>query len=44
MSKKSFDELLSVLEEGISGRNTVMRICIPAEEKLALTFEVGKCM
>jgi 3'-phosphoadenosine 5'-phosphosulfate sulfotransferase len=32
MSKKSFDELLSVLEEDISGRNTVMRRYIPAEE------------
>jgi hypothetical protein len=31
MLKKSFDELLTVLEENISGRR-----CIPAEEKLAL--------
>jgi hypothetical protein len=38
MSKKSFDELLSVLEEDISGRNAVIRRCIPAEEKFALTL------
>ncbi|MGL5028831.1 MAG: hypothetical protein ACRC6C_01750 [Wolbachia pipientis] len=38
MSKSSFDELLSILQVDISGEDTIMRRCIPAEEKLALTL------
>ncbi|XP_050293569.1 uncharacterized protein LOC126734088 [Anthonomus grandis grandis] len=38
MSKKSFDELLSVLKQDISRRNTTMRTAISAEERLTITL------
>ncbi|KAJ8934209.1 hypothetical protein NQ318_021634 [Aromia moschata] len=38
MSRESFDELLSVIKADISGKDTVMRRCVPAEEKLALAL------
>jgi hypothetical protein len=38
MSRRSFDELLSMIQPIIRGTSTNMRLCIPADEKLALTL------
>lgn len=38
MSRKSFSELKSILNDEISGINTVMRRCISVEEKLVITL------
>ncbi|KAJ8970509.1 hypothetical protein NQ317_007874 [Molorchus minor] len=38
MSVGCFDELYSILRDEIAGKDTVMRRCVPAEEKLLLTL------
>lgn len=40
MSQTSFQELLAIVKEPISRRNTVMRKSIPAEEKLKMSLKV----
>jgi hypothetical protein len=37
-SSRSYDELLTLLKHDITGKNTNMRLCIPPEEKLAVTL------
>ncbi|KAJ8879236.1 hypothetical protein PR048_019842 [Dryococelus australis] len=38
MSKNSFYELLSIIEESIRKQDTVMREAIPSDQRLALTL------
>ena len=38
MSQQTFDELLDILRPHIEKKDTTLRNCIPAEERLAITL------